>query len=121
MNEFIKSKLLKLPHQSGVYLMRDSSGNVIYIGKAKNLKHRVSQYFNKKPTGDNSYNFKLKTMVDKIYDFDYFLTLSELDALALESNLVKKHQPFYNILLKDGKAFPYIKIDLKNPFQNLKL
>jgi len=121
MNEFIKSKLLKLPHQSGVYLMRDFSGNVIYIGKAKNLKHRVSQYFNKKPTSDNSYNFKLKTMVDKIYDFDYFLTLSELDALALESNLIKKHQPFYNILLKDGKAFPYIKIDLKNPFPKLEI
>ena len=116
MNEFIREKLQELPRVSGVYLMRDKDGNVIYIGKAKNLKNRVSQYFNKKVLSDNGYNLKLKTLVDKIFNFDYFITLSELDALALESNLVKKHQPFYNILLKDGKAFPYIKINLKNPF-----
>ncbi|MDD2445625.1 MAG: excinuclease ABC subunit UvrC [Clostridia bacterium] len=120
MNEFIKAKLETLPHKSGVYLMRDIDGNVIYIGKAKKLKNRVSQYFNKKMR-DSGYNLKVKAMVDKIYDFDYFITLSELDALALESNLIKKHQPFYNILLKDGKAFPYIKIDVKNPFPKLEI
>jgi len=120
MNEFIKAKLETLPLKSGVYLMRDINGNVIYVGKAKKLKNRVSQYFNKKMK-DSGYNLKVKAMVDKIYDFDYFITLSELDALALESNLIKKHQPFYNILLKDGKAFPYIRIDLKDPFPKLEI
>lgn len=117
MNEFIKSKLQKLPTKSGVYIMKDNEGNVIYVGKAKNLKNRVSQYFNKKADNNgNGYTFKVKTMVDKIFDFEYFITLSELDALALESNLIKKHQPFFNILLKDGKSFPYIKIDVTKPF-----
>lgn len=115
MNEILKQKLKNLPKNSGVYVMKDISGNVIYVGKAKNLKNRVSQYFIKKPDGEG-YNFKVKTMVDKIFDFEYFITLSEMDALALENNLIKKHQPFFNILLKDGKAFPYIKIDLKKPF-----
>lgn len=115
MNEILKQKLKNLPKNSGVYVMKDISGNVIYVGKAKNLKNRVSQYFIKKPEGEG-YNFKVRTMVDKIFDFEYFITLSEMDALALESNLIKKHQPFFNILLKDGKAFPYIKIDLKKTF-----
>ena len=115
MNEILKEKLKRLPTQSGVYVMKDISGNVIYVGKAKNLKNRVSQYFNKK-VADDGYTLKVKTMVSKIYDFEYFITLSEMDALALESNLIKKHQPFFNILLKDSKAYPYIKIDTKKPF-----
>ena len=115
MNEILKEKLKRLPTQSGVYVMKDINGNVIYVGKAKNLKNRVSQYFNKK-VADDGYTLKVKTMVSKIYDFEYFITLSEMDALALESNLIKKHQPFFNILLKDSKAYPYIKIDIKKPF-----
>ena len=115
MNDILKEKLKRLPTQSGVYVMKDISGNVIYVGKAKNLKNRVSQYFNKK-VADDGYTLKVKTMVSKIYDFEYFITLSEMDALALESNLIKKHQPFFNILLKDSKAYPYIKIDTKKPF-----
>jgi len=91
--------------------MLDASGNIIYIGKAKNLKNRVSSYFlntQKLP--------KVQNMVDNVFDFEYIITLSELEALNLESNLIHKHMPFYNILLKDGKAFPYIKIDYKNDF-----
>lgn len=97
----IKEKLKNLPKTSGVYIMKDIHGQIIYIGKAKNLKNRVSQYFMK-----TQKQFKVQAMVEKIADFDYFLTPTEIDALALESNLIKKHQPFYNILLKDGKAFP---------------
>ena len=96
MNQILKQKLSSLPSASGVYVMKDISGNVIYVGKAKNLKNRVSQYFNKK-TATDGYTFKVKTMVDKIYDFEYFITLSEMDALALENNLIKKHKPRYNI------------------------
>lgn len=116
MNEKIREKVKTLPNKSGVYVMRDKNGEVIYIGKAKNLKNRVSQYFRnqEKPS-------KVQAMVDNVDDFNYFITLSELDALALESNLIKKHQPFYNILLKDGKAFPYIKIDMKEDFPRLEI
>ena len=91
--------------------MKNNLGEIIYIGKAKNLKRRVSQYFLKQQS-----HTKVRAMVEKIADFDYLLTPSEIDALALESNLIHKHQPFYNILLKDGKAFPYIKINTKVHF-----
>ena len=112
----IKEKLKNLPKTSGVYIMKDIHGQIIYIGKAKNLKNRVSQYFMK-----TQKQFKVQAMVEKIADFDYFLTPTEIDALALESNLIKKHQPFYNILLKDGKAFPYIKIDTKSDFPKVEV
>lgn len=120
MNEILEQKIKNLPTKSGVYVMKDVDENVIYVGKAKNLKNRVSQYFQKKNVSDG-YSFKVKTMVEKIFDLEYFITLSELDALALESNLIKKHQPFYNILLKDGKAFPYIKIDVKSDFPKVEV
>lgn len=107
----ILEKIKTLPKTSGVYIMKDDLGQIIYIGKAKNLKNRVSQYFLKNQTHN-----KVRAMVEKVHDFDYFLTPSEIDALALESNLIKEHQPFYNILLKDGKAFPYIKINTKSDF-----
>lgn len=116
MNERIREKLKNITTKPGVYVMRDKTGEVIYIGKAKNLKNRVSQYFrnSQKPA-------KVQAMVDNVDDFDYFIAMSELDALALESNLIHKHQPFYNILLKDGKMFPYIKIDLKEDFPRLEI
>lgn len=107
----IKEKVSKLTTAPGVYKMLDSSGNIIYIGKAKNLKNRVSSYFvnTQKPE-------KVRQMVASVYDFDYVVVTSEQEALNLESNLIHHHQPFYNILLKDGKAFPYIKIDIKSDF-----
>ena len=111
MNDRIKQKLKTLTTRPGVYVMRDKNGEIIYIGKAKNLKNRVSQYFRNSPKPS-----KVQAMVNNVDDFDYFIAVSELDALGLESNLIHKHQPFYNILLKDGKAFPYIKINMKDPF-----
>lgn len=112
----IKDKLKTLPLSPGVYIMKDKFGNIIYIGKAKRLKNRVSQYFINKNHLD-----KVKSMVSQVADFDYILTNSELDALVLECNLIKKHQPFYNILLKDGKSYPFIKFDLNEDFPKLEV
>ena len=107
----IKAKVLALPNLPGVYKMLDVYGNIIYIGKAKILKNRVSSYFLKTVKHP-----KVQQMVEQVYDFEYIITPSELEALNLESNLIHKHQPFYNILLKDGKAFPYIKINYKDDY-----
>lgn len=112
----IKEKVSKLPLSPGVYIMKDKFGNIIYIGKAKRLKNRVSQYF-----VGNTHADKVKSMVSQVADFDYILTNSELDALMLECNLIKKHQPFYNILLKDSKAYPYIKINMAEDFPKLEV
>lgn len=116
MKEDLKRKLLTLPTTSGVYLMKDLHGNIIYVGKAKNLKRRVNSYFINNKKNEKTYN-----LVSNIVDFDYILTNSELDALMLENNLIKKHQPYYNILLKDGKAFPYIKINTKQDFPKIEI
>ena len=115
-NERIKEKISTLPTKSGVYIMKDKDGNVIYVGKAKNLKNRVSQYFR-----DSVKPSKVQAMVNSVDIFEYFITISELDALALENNLIKKYQPFYNILLKDGKTFPYIKINVKEDFPKIEI
>ncbi len=114
--EQIKERVKNLPLKPGVYIMRDQSGNIIYIGKAKVLKNRVSQYFinTQKPE-------KVRLMVSNVKTFDYIITNTELEALNLESNLIKKHQPFYNILLKDGKAQPFLKIDLKQDFPRVEM
>ena len=109
-------KLKNLPQSSGVYLMKDKLGNIIYVGKAKNLKRRVNQYFDTREK-----NLKTSLLVEKIEDFDYILTNSEYDALMLENNLIKKYQPHYNILLKDGKNFAYLKFDLNTPFPKLEI
>lgn len=109
--ESIKQRVKNLPLSPGVYIMRDETGTIIYIGKAKHLKNRVSQYFLntvKQP--------KVQLMADSVKTFDYIICGSELEALNLEANLIKKHQPFYNILLKDGKAHPFFRIDLKQDF-----
>ncbi len=109
--ELIKEKIKNLPTNPGVYLMKDKYNNVIYVGKAKNLKKRVSQYFLRKQDIP-----KVQAMVGNVVDFDFFVVATEYDALALESNLIKKYQPYYNILLKDGKAFAYIKVNLHEDF-----
>lgn len=116
MDRLLKEKLLSLPTTSGVYLMKDNAGTIIYVGKAKNLKRRVNSYF----VGNNK-TVKTFNLVEHIADFDYILTNTEFDALLLENNLIKKHQPHYNILLKDGKNFPYIKINLKQDFAKLEV
>ena len=110
----LQEKIKNLPQNSGVYIMKDLNGTVIYVGKAKVLKNRVSQYFN----GSKKLP-KVAAMVSKIADFEYIITNSELDALVLECNLIKKYQPHYNILLKDGKNYSYIRIDTRDEFPKL--
>ena len=114
MKENLKLKLLMLPDNPGCYLMKDIDNNVIYVGKAKNLKKRVNQYF----TGVHDY--KTTKLVSNIEDFDFILTTSEKEALLLENNLIKKYKPRYNILLTDDKTYPYIKLIL-NKYPMLKI
>ncbi|MDE6189400.1 MAG: excinuclease ABC subunit UvrC [Clostridia bacterium] len=113
----IREKLKDLPLQSGVYIMKSQSGQVLYVGKAKRLKNRVSQYF------ANSANKTEKTikLVSHIADFDYIITANEIEALVLENNLIKKHKPPYNILLKDDKSYPFVKINLKQDFPKVEV
>lgn len=107
----LEDKIKDLPEKPGVYIMKNAQGEIIYVGKAVVLKNRVRQYFNNSPK-----QIKVQTMVDNIADFEYIITLSEKDALALENNLIKKYKPHYNILLKDDKTSPYIKVKLKDDF-----
>ena len=102
--EPIRSKLALLPDKPGCYLMKNESGQVIYVGKAKVLKNRVRSYF----TG--SHNIKTQRLVSEIRDFEYIVTSNNMEALILECNLIKQYHPRYNVLLKDDKTFPYIKI-----------
>ena len=95
--ERLRNKANSLPLTPGVYIMKDVDGNIIYIGKAKALKARVSQYF-----FNTLKHEKVSRMVSNVFDFEYIVTNTELEALTLESNLIKDNQPFYNILLKDG-------------------
>ena len=104
MNETIQNKLALLPELPGCYLMKDRQGTVIYVGKAKVLKNRVRSYF----TG--SHDGKTQLLVSEIEDFEYIVTSSDLEALILELNLIKQYDPKYNVMLKDDKSYPYIKI-----------
>lgn len=108
----IEEELKRLPPSPGVYIMRDVDGNIIYIGKAKSLKNRVRQYFR----SNKNHSPKVIAMVYHIVRFEYILTDSELEALILECNLIKKHKPKYNILLKDDKHYPYIKVTIKEDY-----
>ena len=107
----INEKLKLLPENPGVYIMLDGYGNIIYVGKARVLKNRVRQYFHNSPKPE-----KVMKMVENISDFNYIITDSEIDALALENTLIKKYKPKYNILLKDDKTYPYIKVDVREDF-----
>lgn len=107
----LSEKIKLLPTNPGVYVMLDYEGKIIYVGKAKNLKNRVSQYFHNSVKTD-----KVMAMVNNIADFYYIITKTEIDALTLENNLIKKNKPRYNILLKDDKTYPYIRVDLKEKF-----
>ena len=100
----INEKLKLLTTEPGCYLMKNIDGKIIYVGKAKNLKRRVSSYFNREHTG------KTKALVENIVDFEYIVTATEIESLLLEINLIKKYTPKYNILLKDNKSYPYIEI-----------
>ena len=108
----LKDKALSLPLKPGVYLMMDKSGTVIYVGKAKALKNRVSQYFH----DQGAHSPKTRAMVAQIDHFDTIVAGSEFEALVLEAALIKRHKPRYNILLKDDKGYPYIRLSVKDPY-----
>lgn len=106
MNDKIVEKLQLLPDQPGVYIMKDQGGKIIYVGKAVVLKNRVRSYFQ----SSRNHSPKVRSMVEKIDDFEYIITGSEIEALILECNLIKKHRPKYNISLRDDKTYPYLKV-----------
>lgn len=108
----IQDHLKKLPAQPGVYLMKDKFDNIIYVGKAVSLKNRVRQYFQ----SSKNHPSKVKSMVKNIYKFEYIITDSELEALILECNLIKQYRPKYNVLLRDDKTYPYIKVTTNEDF-----
>lgn len=112
----LREKLKNLPEKSGVYIMLDEYGSILYVGKAKILKNRVRQYFH-----NSVKNEKTTKLVEKIADFRYIITQNEYEALILENNLIKEHNPPYNILLKDDKTYPYIKINVKDKFPRVEI
>ncbi len=114
MNPTLEYKIKMLPESPGCYLMK-SEGQIIYIGKAVNLKNRVRQYFH------GSHTPKVAAMASRVDDFDLMLCETNFEALTLECNLIKKHRPFYNILLKDDKHYPYLRLDLNEPYPRLTL
>ena len=108
-NDKTEEKLKTLPDNPGVYLMKNSNGKIIYVGKAVVLKNRVRQYFRK-----TEKTARIEKMVSLIHDFEYIITDTEDEALILECNLIKKYKPKFNVLLKDDKTYPYIKVGEKN-------
>ncbi|HHU60869.1 MAG TPA: excinuclease ABC subunit UvrC [Natronincola sp.] len=108
----LQNKLATLPASPGVYLMLNGAGEIIYVGKAINLRNRVRSYFQK----GSSQPAKVRILVEHIVDFEYILTDSEMEALILENNLIKKHAPRYNVRLKDDKTYPYIKVTMQETF-----
>ena len=113
----LRAKANELPLLPGVYLMMDKTGQVIYVGKAKKLKNRVSQYFQ----DTASHNEKTKMMVAHVDRFDTIIVRSEFEALVLENSLIKRHQPRYNILLKDDKGYPFVRLDEKSSYPRFSL
>ena len=110
----IEEELKKLPNKPGVYIMHDKDDNIIYVGKAISLKNRVRQYFRK-----TNKTKRIENMVSLIDHFEYIVVDNEAEALILECNLIKKNRPKFNVLLKDDKTYPYIKIDIKSDFPNV--
>jgi excinuclease ABC subunit C len=112
----LEEKLQNLPEEPGVYIMKDAKGHIIYIGKALSLWNRVRSYFQKGSKGE-----KTEIMVRQIADIETIVTHTELEALALESNLIKKHRPRYNIILRDDKNYPYLRFDMKAEYPRLEV
>ena len=115
--EELREKAHSLPLVPGVYIMMDKTGKVIYVGKAKKLKNRVSQYFQ----DSASHSLKTRMMVAQVAEFDVIMAASEFEALVLECSLIKRHMPKYNILLKDDKGYPYIRVDLREDYPRFSL
>ena len=111
----IKKEIVeKIPFNPGIYMMKDYMGNIIYVGKAKSLRKRVRQYFNK-----TNKTLRIQSMVMQVRDIEYIVTESELEALALECNYIKEFMPKYNVMLKDDKTYPYIKITIKDKYPSI--
>lgn len=110
----IKKIISKIPYNPGIYLMKDIDGNIIYVGKAKSLRKRVRQYFNK-----TNKTLRIQKMTEKVENIEYVVTANELEALVLECNYIKSHSPKYNVMLKDDKSYPYIKITVKDEFPGI--
>ena len=115
--EELKDRALSLPMEPGVYIMRDKTDTVIYVGKAKKLKNRVSQYFQ----DTASHTPKTRMMVSRIHRFEVIVAASEFEALVLECSLIKRYQPKYNILLKDDKGYPYLRLNMKEMYPAITL
>jgi len=115
LNEKIAGILDKLPGQPGIYIMKDDRDTILYVGKAKNLKKRVRQYFQ----SSRSMDMKTRSLVSQIEDIEYMITATELEALILECNMIKKHRPKYNILLKDDKHYPYIRVTMEEDYPRI--
>ena len=113
----LKARVLSLPREPGVYMMKNKEGDVIYVGKAKALKNRVTSYFQ----SDSRHNAKTRRMVSLIDDFEIIVTESEFEALVLENAMIKKYKPKYNILLKDDKGYPYIKVTTSKPYPGFQI
>ena len=107
----LKSQVNRLPNKPGVYIMSNQEGKVIYVGKAKGLKNRVKSYFTPKPSND-----KVEAIIKEINQIETTITITEREALILENTLIKKYNPKFNILLKDGKSYPYIEVNSEHDF-----
>lgn len=111
----LQEKISHLPKSPGVYFMKDNKGTIIYVGKAKSLKPRVSSYFQ-----NTNHSMKTRALVSEIADFDLLITKTEVEALLLERSMIRHHQPRFNILLRDDKEYPYVRIDFNDPWPRIK-
>lgn len=117
MNEFVLERYRTAPQNPGVYLMKERGGSIIYVGKARNLKKRLGSYFAR----ESGHDMKTGVLLKKVVDFDVIVTATEHEALILESTLIKKHSPRYNVILKDGKNYPCLRIDTGKPYPALEV
>lgn len=115
MREGLEERLANLASTPGVYLMKDAKGRIIYVGKARDLKKRLASYFSKTAHKD----LKARVLIEKIANFETIITSTEKEALILESNLIKRHRPRYNVILKDDKRYPCLRLNIKSPYPNL--
>ena len=111
----IKEKIKNFPDSAGIYLMKDESGHILYLGKASSLRKRLSSYFQKPPTD------KIQALLERTRDIDYIQTSSAAQALLLENALIKRYRPYYNAALKDDKSYPYVKITIQDDYPCLSI
>ncbi len=116
MTDYLKEKVSKIPFEPGIYMMKDENGTIIYVGKAISLRKRVRQYFQK-----NNKSKRIEKMVTLIRDISYIVTKNEVEALVLECNYIKEHNPKFNVMLKDDKSYPYIKITVKEKYPTISI